>query len=359
MFKKIGLALLFLLFCQIVSEHVVSHTVVNVSAMTTFSDVKQSYWAQPEITFIVNKGYMSGFGDSTFQPNRLATRAEAVSAIGRSLNISVPKSFKINFLDVPTHHESYDEIRALAYLEVIQNGDYFSPNSPLSRAQISKMLALAYQIEVDSKNKSRFVDYAPSYWAKNYIESLADVGLIKGTTDTKFEPNKSVTRAQLAVFIYRGLQFQQRVKQFETIYDFLSKDYLLTKNDYKAWTAEVISRVNNERTIRNLPALVEDPALTQLAIIKAQDMAQRNYFEHKSPYYGNPWDMASIFDYEYTSFGENIARNFVTPKAVVDAWMQSEAHRENILKRNYTSIGIGITKNVGGNYIWVQQFSSN
>lgn len=87
-------------------------------------------------------------------------------------------------------------------------------------------------------------------------------------------------------------------------------------------------------------------------------MINRNYFEHNSPYYGQSWDMATLFDYDYTSFGENIARNFQSPKEVMDAWMASDKHRSNILNENYTNIGIGIKPNENGNFYWVQLFSS-
>lgn len=102
----------------------------------------------------------------------------------------------------------------------------------------------------------------------------------------------------------------------------------------------------------------QDLALNQLAIIKAQDMIQRKYFDHYSPYYGYPWDMATLFDYEFTRFGENIGRNFKKPKDVVNAWMASKEHRDNILKDSYTYIGVGIKADANGNYYWVQLFSS-
>ena len=54
--------------------------------------------------------------------------------------------------------------------------------------------------------------------------------------------------------------------------------------------------------------------------------------------------MATLFDYNYTSYGENIARNFKTPQETVTAWMASPKHRDNILKASYTHIGVGIKK---------------
>lgn len=349
MFKKVGVifaCFLFLLQVKAVSA-------------ATYVDVPESHWAYAAISTVTEKGYMFSEGDGTFRPNAAATRAEAAQAIATSITVKVPADFKLNFKDVTTEHPFYENIRALVFAGVIQNAEYFHPDGFLTRSHIAKMLALAYQIEVDSKNNTRFVDYPASYWAKNYIESLADIGIVKGVTTTKFSPLTYVTRAQLAALIVRGQSFQQKVINYEMIYDYLSKNYLSTTNYYKAWTREVVKLVNEQRNLKKLPPLQEDPALTQLTIIKAQDMIQRHYFEHKSPFYGNPWDMATLFDYEYTSFGENIARGFTSPKAVVQAWMNSEKHRENILRTNYTNIGVGVKKDTKDNLIWVQQFSSN
>lgn len=84
---------------------------------------------------------------------------------------------------------------------------------------------------------------------------------------------------------------------------------------------DVIQLINNERQKKKLQPLSFDAALTQIAVIKAQDMVNRHYFEHESPYYGMPWDLATLFDYSYTSLGENIGRNIPSPEAAVKAWM--------------------------------------
>ena len=55
----------------------------------------------------------------------------------------------------------------------------------------------------------------------------------------------------------------------------------------------------------------------------------------------------------YRTAGENIARGYATPKAVVDGWMNSKGHRENILNKTYTEIGVG--RVADGNY-WTQMF---
>ena len=323
-----------------------------------FTDVKSSYWAAPVINELAGKGFMEGFADGTFKPNSMTTRAEAASIIARTMEIDLTTDFVPNFSDVPSNHLYYKEITKLAELGIIQNESKFNPEEPLKRAHISKMIALAYAVEVDSKNKTKFKDLPKGYWAKDYIESLADVGIVKGKTATKFEPNEFVTRAHVAALTKRGMEFRQKVQNLEIVYDLLQKDYIDTVNHHKQWEKKILDLVNKERINAGYSAVNQDLKLTQLAIIKAKDMVKRNYFEHYSTFYGNPWDLATLFDYEYTSYGENIARNFKTPETTVAAWMASPKHRENILKSTYTYMGIGIEKDKNGKYYVVQHFSS-
>ena len=83
-------------------------------------------------------------------------------------------------------------------------------------------------------------------------------------------------------------------------------------------------------------------------------MYDRGYFAHESPTYGTPFEMMKSFGITYRAAGENIARGYRTPEAVVEAWMNSEGHRANILSAKYTKIGIGYVAD--GNY-WTQMFT--
>lgn len=116
---------------------------------------------------------------------------------------------------------------------------------------------------------------------------------------------------------------------------------------------EVIRLVNVERSKAGLPALKEDWELSRVAEHKSMDMQKRNYFSHTSPTYGSPFDMMKSFGIDYRSAGENIARGQRSAEEVVDAWMNSEGHRKNILNRNFTHIGVGYVAD--GNY-WTQMF---
>ncbi len=120
-----------------------------------------------------------------------------------------------------------------------------------------------------------------------------------------------------------------------------------------AYEKEVIRLVNEERAKNGLGALTYNWELARVARIKSQDMHDNRYFSHTSPTYGTPFQMLKSFGIRYRSAGENIARGQRTPRAVVDAWMNSAGHRANILNASFTEIGVGYAPD--GNY-WTQMF---
>lgn len=116
---------------------------------------------------------------------------------------------------------------------------------------------------------------------------------------------------------------------------------------------EVVRLVNEIRVQNGLKELTYDGELSRVARYKSQDMKDNQYFSHTSPVYGSPFQMIQNFGITYRSAGENIAKGYSTPQAVVNGWMNSSGHRANILNASFTHIGVGYV--AGGNY-WTQMF---
>lgn len=116
---------------------------------------------------------------------------------------------------------------------------------------------------------------------------------------------------------------------------------------------EVVRLVNEIRAENGLPSLTYDWELSRVARYKSQDMKDNKYFSHTSPTYGSPFQMIKNFGITYRSAGENIAKEYATPQAVVNGWMNSSGHRANILNASFNRIGVGYV--AGGNY-WTQMF---
>lgn len=120
-----------------------------------------------------------------------------------------------------------------------------------------------------------------------------------------------------------------------------------------AYEQKVVELTNQERAKNGIPALQLDVNLSKVARAKSLDMKNKGYFDHNSPTYGSPFDMMKSFGITYRSAGENIAMGQRTPEEVVNAWMNSDGHRKNILNASFTHIGVGYVAE--GNY-WTQQF---
>ncbi|MFC7370563.1 LysM peptidoglycan-binding domain-containing protein [Fictibacillus iocasae] len=124
-----------------------------------------------------------------------------------------------------------------------------------------------------------------------------------------------------------------------------------SSDSISAKAKEVAALVNKERQNAGLPALALNEELSSVALVKAKDMIQQNYFSHTSPVYGSPFDMMKRFGVPYTAAGENIAKGQPSAAEVMKDWMNSQGHRENILSSSYDSIGVGYYQGA-----WVQLF---
>jgi uncharacterized YkwD family protein len=119
---------------------------------------------------------------------------------------------------------------------------------------------------------------------------------------------------------------------------------------------QVLDLVNQERAKAGVSPLKLSTSLDSMAKVKAEDMRDNNYFSHTSPSYGSPFDMMKKFGISFSTAGENIAAGQQSASDVMNSWMNSPGHRQNILNPSYTEIGIGVAK--GGSYgtYWVQDF---
>lgn len=116
--------------------------------------------------------------------------------------------------------------------------------------------------------------------------------------------------------------------------------------DY-AQAYEVLDIINQRRTAEGLSPLAMDRQLTEAAMTRAAELVVE--FNHTRPC------GLSCFSVCQKAYGENIAYGYQSSVAVMDAWMSSTGHRNNIMKPGYESVGIGCFYHAGV-YYWVQLF---
>jgi hypothetical protein len=108
--------------------------------------------------------------------------------------------------------------------------------------------------------------------------------------------------------------------------------------------AVVVELTNEEREDNQSAPLRRNATLDQAAQLKAEHMAQNEYFSHFSPDGVSPWHWFREAGYVYAHAGENLAVHFTDSAEVVEAWMNSPTHRQNIVDSRYTEIGVGTAK---------------
>lgn len=114
------------------------------------------------------------------------------------------------------------------------------------------------------------------------------------------------------------------------------------------YSDEIISLTNSERAKVGSGVVTENSLLNQAAQLKAQNMFQDNYWAHTNPSDSekDPWYWFEQVGYTYYMAGENLAMNFDTSAGVINGWMNSASHRENMLNGNYTEIGVAVVNGV-------------
>ncbi|WP_426403053.1 CAP domain-containing protein [Streptomyces sp. R-07] len=120
---------------------------------------------------------------------------------------------------------------------------------------------------------------------------------------------------------------------------------------------DVVALANAEREKAGCGPLRSEGHLRTAAQGHADDMAARDYYEHHSPEGRDAGDRMSGAGYAWSAWGENIHRGPRTPARAMADWMDSPAHRANILNCSFRDIGVGVTLAANGPW-WVQDFGA-
>ncbi|HOJ10139.1 MAG TPA: glycosyl hydrolase family 18 protein [Clostridiales bacterium] len=211
----------------------------------------QGHWAQKDITFVANKGWMIGDGWTSFAPNNTLTRAEAATALVRSLGLKeiVSQENEIAFNDISGHWaEKYIRIAAQNKIVFGRGDNSYGPDVEVTREEIAVMmdriladkgfsniqLANREQGQIASRGGSSggslgnssgnspgsSIDTAARYyqisgktykdvntetcaWSYDSIIRMTQIGILTGAPDGRFLPKNIARRAEMAALLCR------------------------------------------------------------------------------------------------------------------------------------------------------------
>jgi uncharacterized protein YkwD len=104
---------------------------------------------------------------------------------------------------------------------------------------------------------------------------------------------------------------------------------------------DLINCTNIQRKNNNLAELNLNSKLNNAAQAKVNDMVKRDYWAHTLPDGQQPWVFIASAGYQYKTAGENLAYGFDNGADITTGWMNSPAHRENMLNPKFTEVGFG------------------
>ena len=130
------------------------------------------------------------------------------------------------------------------------------------------------------------------------------------------------------------------------------KELTMSAEEKAAWKNSkiVLELMNQQRSNNGLQALTTNDLLYQAATIRAKELEQS--FSHIRPDGTDPFTVLDAYKISYYTAGENIAKGYATPESVMNAWMNSDGHRANILDSDFQSAAIGVYQGANGTYYW-------
>ncbi len=237
-----------------------------VSGEKGLSDL-EGHWAQKEVEAAVASGWVDGYPDGSFKPEKSITRAEFTKMLLDAIHLT-PDSELVAWMKVhatmediwgnPTEYapKLYDMsghwltsqgwLDAALYSGMVVPDDYngknFRPEKAIARYEIALMtdraLGLVYPASQPVEGELPFTDKEEILdWMKGYVNESVKAGVLKGYPDGSFQPNKTSTRAEAVVMIQRML---------EEMEEGLNPDITVVARYQEGWKGESI--VQEEET---------------------------------------------------------------------------------------------------------------
>jgi hypothetical protein len=177
---------------------------IKEKASGIFPDMR-GHWALEYVSFLQSRGIIGGYPDGTFRPEEPVTRAALAVMILKAKNLN-PNPEAATFPDVPRTHwaaGAIGAVRAAGFLQGYPDGS-FRPERELTRAEAAVVLNKAFQPQPEGSFPA-FRDLE-GHWAKSDVQQLAAAGIIGGYPDGTFRPDQKVKRAELAAMLAKILR---------------------------------------------------------------------------------------------------------------------------------------------------------
>lgn len=188
-----------------------------VASADQLSDVR-GHWAMEAIENAVESGYVKGYPDGSFRPDRPVSRAEFVSMVNNALQLRPQNKVALNFSDVKASDWYYEEIAKAGYVRYAQgtSASTFSPESVITRQEAALMLS-RFLPKVGMTGKEVLESYPDKgqieSWARDGVAITLNKGYMKGHANGLLAPLGTLTRAEAVTLIDQILDGETIVRE--------------------------------------------------------------------------------------------------------------------------------------------------
>ncbi|MEG4345397.1 S-layer homology domain-containing protein [Microcoleus sp. A003_D6] len=199
-----------------------------------FSDVPDKYWARPFIVALVDRKIFAESTDSKFRPDEPITRAELARLIQRMSDDKKPIRKAIDFKDVKEKSPAataIDHTVTTGYLKGYPNNE-FRPEKQIPRVEVIAALASGLSLKPSTRATKTLQVYTDRAkvpkWAVNKVASATEAGIVVNHPKrTLLQPNRTATRAEVAAMIYQAMAKKGQVPAKSS--EYLVKSVKLSK----------------------------------------------------------------------------------------------------------------------------------
>lgn len=229
---------------------------IKVTYTSMFIDTV-GHWAEKPIGYLKDRKITNGYPDGTFGVAKNISRAEAAAFLVRSMGLNTENLPDPKFPDVNQNHQFYKQIAAVYHNGIMQGtpDGRFNPEKTLTRAEMAMLLVNAFDLA--SRGNESFPDVKQSHWAYEAISILASNGFAGGYPDGTYRPDLPIQRAEFAALLARVLQAPPAEEEVATT---KVKD----EKEGKSVLPEAENGASEEIEAEDTDSSAEDPAQKEL-----------------------------------------------------------------------------------------------
>lgn len=311
---------------------------------TIFTDLELGSEVEKALVNLVQQQIIFGYSDGTYRPSEKLNRGQSAAILARALQLDLDVVDNIAFSDVDESSWYYKSIAAVVNAGIFQgySDGTFKPDQSLTRAEMAKILIVAYQLPEEELVINPFKDVSSISWYAPYLTSLIQNKITTGTSPTTYSPNDTVNRGEMALFIYRCQKLIQQ--PIERIIDAevttitsdsvqLGNESFTLADDQKNWiTPENLPILKNSR----IKAQVIGEKISHIESITLHTNRQIDDENEKANTMltGN----GSVIDATVIINGDNLSIKdiTITKDLILESGVQNSFYAENVLVKGST-----------------------